>query len=130
MTEFIERAGAIASAVTAVIALGVGLLVKPWRAHEQKMAARDKAEADFRAAVLARLDALTDDVGDLQYERLSQAHEYYTTRGWCTTSKKLLFCKMHKSYTGKKRNHLSEHYEEDMLNLPESPDDIDERKDD
>ena len=37
---------------------------------------------------------------------------------------------MHKSYTGKKRNHLSEHYEEDMLNLPESPDDIDERKDD
>ena len=130
MTEFIDRAGAIASAVTAVLALGAGLMVKPWRTHKQKKAARDKAEADFRAAVLARLDALTDDVGDLQYERLSQAHEYYTARGWCTTSKKLLFCKMHKSYTGKKRNHLSEHYEEDMLNLPESPDDIDERKDD
>ena len=130
MTEWIERAGAIASAVAAVLALGAGLLVKPWRSYKRRKAERDKAEADFRAAVLDKLDALTDDVGDLQYERLSQAHEYYTTRGWCTTSKKLLFCKMHKSYTGKKRNHLSEHYEEDMLNLPESPDDIDERKDD
>ena len=130
MTALIERAGAIAGAVSAIIALTIAVFIKPWRAYRRKQAELEKAELEFHAQVLARLDALTDDVGDLQYERLSQAHEYYTTRGWCTTSKKLLFCKMHESYTGKKRNHLSEHYEEDMLNLPELPDDIDERKDD
>ena len=97
MTEFIERAGAIAGAVSAIIALTIAVFIKPWRAYRRKQAEQEKAELEFRAQVLARLDALTDDVGDLQYERLSQAHEYYTTRGWCTTSKKLLFCKMHKS---------------------------------
>lgn len=124
MTEFIERAGAIASAVTAVIALGVGLLVKPWRAHKQKKAARDKAEADFRAAVLDKLDALNDDVADLQYERLSQAHDFYTGRGWCPTSKKDQLCVMYKSYTAKGRNHLSAHYEQEILGLPDKPEDV------
>ena len=88
MTEWIERAGAIASAVAAVLALGAGLLVKPWRSYKRRKAERDKAEADFRVAVLDKLDALTDDVGDLQYERLSQAHDFYTGRGWCPTSKR------------------------------------------
>ena len=124
MTEFIERAGAIASAVTAVIALGVGLLIKPWRAHKRRKAERDKAEADFRAAVLDKLDALTDDVGDLQYERLSQAHDFYTGRGWCPTSKKDQLCVMYKSYTAKGRNHLSVHYEKEILGLPDKPEDV------
>lgn len=121
MTEWIERAGAIASAVTAVLALGAGLLIKPWRAHKQKKAARDKAEADFRAAVLDKLDALNDDVADLQYERLSQAHDFYTGRGWCPTSKKDQLCTMYKSYTAKGRNHLSKFYEQEILALPDTP---------
>lgn len=121
MTEWIERAGVIASAVTAVLALGAGLLIKPWRAHKQKKAARDKAEADFRAAVLDKLDALNDDVADLQYERLSQAHDFYTGRGWCPTSKKDQLCTMYKSYTAKGRNHLSKFYEQEILALPDTP---------
>lgn len=121
MTEWIERAGAIASAVTAVLALSAGLLIKPWRAHKQKKAARDKAEADFRAAVLDKLDALNDDVADLQYERLSQAHDFYTGRGWCPTSKKDQLCTMYKSYTAKGRNHLSKFYEQEILALPDTP---------
>ena len=124
MTELIERAGAIASAVTAVIALGAGLLIKPWRAHKRRKAERDKAEADFRAAVLDKLDALNDDVADLQYERLSQAHDFYTGRGWCPTSKKDQLCVMYKSYTAKGRNHLSAHYEQEILGLPDKPEDV------
>ena len=128
MTELIERAGAIASAVAAVLALGAGLLVKPWRSYKRRKAERDKAEADFRAAVLDKLDALTDDVGDLQYERLSQAHDFYTGRGWCPTSKKDQLCVMYKSYTAKGRNHLSVHYEKEILGLPDKPEDV-SRKD-
>ena len=68
-----------------------------------------------------------DDIADLQYERLSQAHDFYTTRGWCPTSKKDQLCRMYKSYTGKGRNHLSAHYEQDILDLPETPAEMEER---
>ena len=124
MTEFIERAGAIAGAVSAIIALTIAVFIKPWRAHKRRKAECDKAEADFRAAVLDKLDALNDDVADLQYERLSQAHDFYTGRGWCPTSKKDQLCVMYKSYTAKGRNHLSVHYEQEILGLPDKPDEI------
>ena len=50
-----------------------------------------------------------------------QAYDFYTTRGWCTSSKKLMLCKMHKSYRAKNRNHLSEHFEQEILDLPDKP---------
>ena len=56
-----------------------------------------------------------------------QAHDFYTTRGWCPTSKKDQLCRMYKSYTGKGRNHLSAHYEQDILDLPETPAERDEK---
>lgn len=75
--------------------------------------------------VLSQLNStlvlLTDDIGDLQYERLSQAQEFYTQQGWCPGSKKEMLCQMHKSYRAKGRNHLSEHYEEEILKLDSRP---------
>lgn len=68
-----------------------------------------------------KLNAITDDIADLQYERLSQAHDFYTTQGWCPTSKKEQLCTMYKSYHGKGRNHLSAHYEKDILSLADKP---------
>lgn len=129
MTELIERAGAVAGALSAILALSAAILIKPLCAHKRRKAERDKAEADFRSAVLGKLDALNDDVGDLQYERLSQAHDFYVSRGWCTTSKKDRLCVMYKSYTAKGRNHLSRFYEQEILALPDKPDD-NSRKDD
>ena len=96
-----------------------------------RKAVKEKADAEqkaFRAELKdtlagmnAKLRSLSDDIGDLQYERLSQAYDFYTTRGWCTSSKKLMLCKMHKSYRAKNRNHLSEHFEQEILDLPDKP---------
>lgn len=121
MTEEINRAGEIASSISAVLGLGALLLIKPLKS---RIAARRKErqdQEDFRKVVLEKLDAITDDIADLQYERLSQAHDFYTTRGWCPTSKKEQLCEMHKSYRAKGRNHLSKHYEEEIMNLADKP---------
>ena len=76
---------------------------------------------DAMARIDKTLVTLTDDIGDLQYERLSQAQEFYTAQGWCPGSKKEMLCQMHKSYRAKGRNHLSEHYEEEILKLDSKP---------
>ena len=113
MEQWITSAGAVAGAVTAVLALVAAL----WRPVKKML----KKRAEFREMVLEKLDAIMDDIADLQYERLSQAHDYYTGRGWCPTSKKDQLCRMYKAYTGKGRNHVSAHYEQDILSLPDKP---------
>ena len=113
MEQWITSAGAVAGAVTAMLALVAAL----WRPVKKML----KKRAEFREMVLEKLDVIMDDIADLQYERLSQAHDYYTGRGWCPTSKKDQLCRMYKSYTGKGRNHLSAHYEQDILSLPDKP---------
>jgi hypothetical protein len=67
------------------------------------------------------LTGVMDDIADLQYERLAQAHDFYTDRGWCPASKKKQLCIIYQSYKAKGRNHLTEHYEENILSLPEEP---------
>ena len=130
--QFLDNAGQVAGSITAILAL-LGLVfftpVKRWlkvkKAAKEEAAAEQKAFRaelkDALAGMNAKLCALSDDIGDLQYERLSQAYDFYTTRGWCTSSKKLMLCKMHKSYRAKNRNHLSEHFEQEILDLPDKP---------
>lgn len=120
MEQWITSAGAVAGAVTAVLALVAAL----WRPVKKMVKRRE----EFREMVIKKLDAIIDDVADLQYERLSQAHDFYTTRGWCPTSKKDQLCRMYKSYTAKGRNHLSAHYEQDILDLPETPAEKEEKQ--
>lgn len=67
------------------------------------------------------LRGVSEDIGDLQYERLSQAQDFYVSRGWCPGAKKEMLLKMHSSYRARGRNHLSEHYEEEILRLPDKP---------
>ena len=114
-------AGEVAGAISAVLALLALVLWKPL-----KEAVRRRRE--FRRAIMEKLDRIIDDVADLQYERLSQAHDFYNTRGWCPTSKKDQLCRMYKSYTAKGRNHLSAHYEQDILDLPETPAEKEEKQ--
>lgn len=119
--ETILSAGEVAGAVSAIIALLALVLWKPL-----KVAC--KRRMDYRKTIMEKLDRIIDDVADLQYERLSQAHDFYTTRGWCPTSKKDQLCRMYKSYTAKGRNHLSAHYERDILGLPETPEEMEEKR--
>lgn len=141
--EQINEWGGIAGSLSAILGLLALILFNPIKRHIQRkreerkklkeerlkaeQAARDDAAA-FRKEMrdaMARIDktlvTLTDDIGDLQYERLSQAQEFYTAQGWCPGSKKEMLCQMHKSYRAKGRNHLSEHYEEEILKLDSKP---------
>ena len=103
--QTIIQAGAVAAAISAIIALII-TVTKFIR---------------WIKAIVDKLDAIIDDIADLQYERLSQAHDFYVDRGWCPASKKVQLCNMYKSYTAKGRNHLSAHYEKEILELADSP---------
>lgn len=141
--EQINEWGGIAGSISAILGLLAIILFNPIKRYIQRKreerkklkeerikaerAARED-EAAFRKemrAAMTRIDntliTLTDDIGDLQYERLSQAQEFYTAQGWCPGSKKEMLCQMHKSYRAKGRNHLSEHYEEEILKLDSKP---------
>lgn len=119
--DWINNAGALAGSISAIIALTAALLFKPLKRMRAARRQDHDAAAEFRRTVLAKLDAINDDVADLQYERLSQAHDFYVGRGWCPTSKKNQLCQMYKSYTAKGRNHLSKYYEQEILALAEEP---------
>ena len=143
--EQITQWGDAAGSISAILGLAALLLFNPIKRFIQRkreerrrikterilaeQAARDEAAAfrkemrDTMAQINKTLVTLTDDIGDLQYERLSQAQEYYTAQGWCPGSKKEMLCQMHKSYRAKGRNHLSEHYEEEILSLKSKPSD-------
>ena len=104
--EAIKEAGAVASAIGAILALISPLIVKLYKLLKR---------------IDKKLDGLSEDVGDLQYERLSQAQDFYVSRGWCPGAKKEMLIKMHKSCRSRGRNHLSEHYEDEILRLPDKP---------
>lgn len=120
--EQINELGKIAGSITAILGLLALILFNPIKRRVQARRDEKREQADFRKTVLSKLDDITDDIADLQYERLSQAHDFYTTRGWCPTSKKEQLCEMHKSYRAKGRNHLSQHYEEEIMRLADKPD--------
>lgn len=145
--DWLIQAGQYAGAISAVIGLAVLLLYKPVIKPRLDAAKAEKAEqarqmqqmsnalsavqkelSELKKAIeqlnqdtSKRFDRVYDDIGDLQYERLSQAHDFYMDRGWCPSSKKMQLCHMHDSYKDKGRNHLSDHFQQDLLNLPDNP---------
>ena len=121
MEELLEWLARYAGYIMAISGCAAALLWKPIKTAMQRRASEKEADKQFRRDVLDKLDAITDDVADLQYERLSQAHDFYVDRGWCPTSKKQQLCNMYQSYTSKGRNHLSTHYEREILELRDNP---------
>ena len=86
--DWINNAGKLAGSISAVIALLTLVLFKPIKNAIKKCREDRDMQKKFQKLVLEKLDAITDDIADLQYERLSQAHDFYTSQGWCPTSKK------------------------------------------
>ena len=123
MDDFLKWAAEYAGYIMAIVGAATALLWKPIKTALDRRKADKEDERKFRRDVLKKLDEITDDVADLQYERLSQAHDYYLDRGWCPTSKKQQLCNMYQSYTAKGRNHLSAHYEKEILELKDNPED-------
>lgn len=123
MERFLKAAADYAGYIMAIMGCLTAILWKPIKDARARRKTEKEEERKFRRDVLEKLDAITDDVADLQYERLSQAHDFYVGRGWCPTSKKQQLCNMYRSYTDKGRNHLSAHYEKEILELKDSPED-------
>lgn len=123
LLKALEWAAEYAGHIMAILGCLTAILYKPIKKVVQRRKEEKEEERRFREKVLKKLDDITDDVADLQYERLSQAHDFYVERGWCPTSKKQQLCNMYQSYTGKGRNHLSAHYEKEILDLKDKPDD-------
>lgn len=124
MGQFLKLLKWLAEYIEYIMIIGGCIAVVFWKPVKNARARR-KAEKEeerkFRSEVLKKLDGITDDVADLQYERLSQAHDFYCERGWCPSSKKQQLCNMYRSYTEKGRNHLSAHYEREILELKDHP---------
>ena len=97
-----EHLASIVALITALIAL-YNWGAKPLR----KMMERDKQQEE--------------DLADLLWDRLQQAHGHFMKQGWCTPAEKERLITMHRHYSAKGRNHLSDNYERDILGLPESP---------
>ena len=123
MDDFLKWAAEYAGYIMAIVGCLTAILWKPVKGACARCKAEKEEERKFRRDVLEKLDAITDDVADLQYERLSQAHDFYCERGWCPSSKKQQLCNMYQSYTSKGRNHLSAHYEKEILELKDNPED-------
>lgn len=130
--ETIEKAAQVAGWLSAILGIVSAMLVNPIRKARKRRLEEKEEQAKYRKMVLEKLEKIEkdmndrlgdvcDDIGDLQYERLSQAYDFYVAQGWCPDSKKEMLCQMHKSYRKKGRNHLSEHYEEEILRLKSKP---------
>lgn len=104
MLDSVVQIGAASGAVVSIITL----LVKIWRLLKR---ATDGVEK------------INQEIGDLQYERLAESHDYYIRQGWCPSAKKEMLCNMYGDYTAKGRNHLTKAYEKEILALPSHPPD-------
>lgn len=130
--QWLEQYGEAAGYISTILGLMALILVKPmkqWvRKRKEGKEKERKEKAEFREELRGRLGEITtalgglsDDIGDLQYERLSPGTGLLHVAGWCPGAKKEMLCKMHASYRAKGRNHLSEHYEEEILRLADKP---------
>ena len=132
MSGFIETYGKLAGYISAIIALLTLVLFKPIRGAVKRRKCRKADEArvirDFQASVMGELRSIKDitqgtsnAVADLQCDRLNQAHDYWMAKGYCPTDTKAMLCKIYHNYHAEGHNHLSEQYEEDLINLPSKP---------
>lgn len=102
MMENVVQWWGVLSAIVGFFAL----LVKIWRVIDR---------------VARGVEKINQEIGDLQYERLEEAHDHYIQQGWCPSEKKEMLCNMYGDYTAKGRNHLTKEYEKEIIGLPSHP---------
>lgn len=69
--------------------------------------------------VQKRLRSLDADTADLLCSQLTREHDYYITKGWCSASDKQRLDGIYTRYKARGRNHIAEHYMQDIVALPE-----------
>ena len=81
--------------------------------------AKRKAEAEWRDAVTASLDALTDATQTTMRATLLHYIEKYLTRGWLTPEERAALLDMHHKYSALNANGLIDGYMERIAQLPD-----------
>lgn len=107
--------------ISTVVAIMAGICAIITAAVKAKRAlkARRQKETEFREKVLKALEGITEDVANIEGEILTQAHEQLIKQGWCSADRKQSLQARYESYKAKGRNHLKQHYIEEIIALPE-----------
>lgn len=139
IVEWAKWAAAIGGGIAAINQWIVKPMKKLWDKQTEKQMeqlasmrkSQEKAEKELRDEidrVNSKIDILTkglagsqDDIADLLGERLYEMHCRFSERGWCSAADKHRYVEMHQRYSARGHNHLTEKYEEDLLNLPDHP---------
>lgn len=68
-----------------------------------------------------RLNDIDNDTGDILCAQLTREHDFYVNnRGWCSAADKARINDIYTKYRKRGRNHLSEHYMDEIEALPET----------
>lgn len=103
--------------------LAVDALRKELANNDRKSEERhERLRKDFKDMRL-EMNTVQDDVADVLGNELENGHHKFMTQGWCSPAEKQHYVDMHKRYSERGHNHLAQHYEEDLLNLPDYPPD-------
>lgn len=65
------------------------------------------------------IKAVDADTGNILCSQLTREHDYFMDKGYCPSADKARIASIHESYKGRGRNHLAEHFINDVLSLPE-----------
>lgn len=68
-----------------------------------------------------QLSLLDSDMADSLCTQLTREHDVYTSRGWCAPADKKRLLDIYNRYKSRGRNHLADHYMDDIMDLPEHP---------
>lgn len=113
------------TAIVAIVgAIGViyGWVIRPFR----KQAEMDREQTAKIDSLINKVDALENRVKANQAEyvrdRLQTLHNKYCTElGWVSADEKRRIIEWYESYRERGYNHLAESYADDILRLPEKP---------
>jgi len=100
MLEFVSKnLGYVVTIATSLVVI-VGWVVKP----VQKIA--------------KQLKSLDTDVGNILCSQLVREHDYYVAKGRCSSADKQRIEMIYAQYKARGRNHLADHFMDEILNLP------------
>ena len=73
--------------------------------------------------ILKRLKEMDKDMADILCTQLTSEHDRYMQLGWCSATDKRRLEEIYHRYKSRGRNHIAQHYIEDIADLPEHPPD-------
>lgn len=103
------------------IATVIGAIIAIYRAVVKPI---KKFMADIKDSLVSIRDDIKDiqdEIGDVVCDRLHQARDYHIGKRWCARDKKQRLLDMYRRYKSKGRNHMTDRFADELLELPDEP---------